>query len=38
MLQWLVSLAEDEPSVRAFHIVPGAAYEDCLEEVAFEVI
>ena len=34
----VVSLAEDEPSVRAFHIVPGAAYEDCLEEVAFEVI
>ncbi len=33
----VVSLAEDDPSVRAFHIVPGAAYEDCLEEVTFEV-
>ncbi len=36
----VVSLAEEtapDRVVRAFHIVPGAAYEDCLEEVTFAV-
>ncbi len=37
----VVSLAEEtapDRVVRAFHIVPGEAYEDCLEEVAVEVV
>ena len=33
----VVSLAEGEPTVRAFHIVPVAAYEDCPAEVPFHV-